>query len=479
MTQNGLTSSRARNSSLALIALISLGSLCIVGTIFGGFGCGGALGGECVLDSDCDEALICAYEFCHNPCTETRDCDVAGGEECMMSHETSKYPYNYCRIPIACTGNAECGDSLICAEDKICRHACFQGGDCLGDQRCYQGVCRNEKNPPPLGWDAPAGLGAPCKIPSDCVSKNCNGVCVGCSKDFDCGGIRTCDPTALEGGMCMGGSRRLNGEVTPVVVGNLKVISATPNADGSMIYFIAVEPSGASGLYKIPLSNGFANGQPMVICSDVSVTGEWLTEISISSDDSALFLGGNAGIFVTATTSTTCNNFQLVSWTQGVATHQLAIYEQNGIDTIYFSDYENVYAGSIDIGSLWIAGTMSLDIAVGETRKFLLNEGGQVREIREDMSMGLLVPDAGLRIHNMFMRMDLNLASDTVYVVNSTGTAERIIATHLSKPYEHQQYNLTTLFAQGGGPGDIARARKKDFFSWATGDGRLMLFEPK
>lgn len=466
--------------SSAMSTFLSLGLASIAGTVFSGTGCGGALGGECVIDSDCNADLICAYQFCHIPCMETRDCDVAGGEECFMSHETDKDPYNYCMIPIACAGNAECGDSRECAEDKKCRDACFQDGDCLGDQRCYQGGCRNVSNPP-KDWNQPAGLGALCSIPSDCASKNCNGVCVGCTEDIDCGGIRTCDATELNGvGMCLGGIGKLNATVIPVELGDLRTGAATPNSDGSIIYFVASKPPEDWGLYKIPIVQGTPSGAPSAICTNLSPFNAEAGSIAVSSDDKFLFLTGTtvapSSIAKIGADSSACAGVESVAWPVGVSADVLTIHPQNGIDTLYVLSGSGIYSG----GALWIADVYAADVAVGGTGAFLLSKKGQIGKVDEDTAISVLVPDAdlGLWVYGTRRRIALNLAGDTAYVATSTMATETIIATKLLQAKEHQQYTLPSS-AGTYVDIDLTRAQKKDVFSWVTFDGRLWLFEPQ
>lgn len=485
------TKTHTNRGSLAALALLAGFGMVISAGGCNGVGVigGGALGGECMLDSDCNADLICAYQFCHIPCVETRDCDVAGGEECLMSHETDKDPYNYCTIPIACAGNAECGDSRVCAEDKKCRDACFQDGDCLGDQRCYQGGCRNVSNPP-KDWNQPAGLGAPCRIPSDCASKNCNGVCVGCAEDFDCGGSRTCDPTALDNtGICTSVSTKLSAKVTLIDTAGIRMSEAVPDSEGKFIYFVGDYSSGVKGVFR--------RGTDGSICTLFTDEKFVPDRIAISADDTTLFVNalwqGNssgAGISTIALPEPTKCELSLpqaIPWTAGLS-HATSIVVSSDPDK---NDISFLYDGGLAIGSLDSGTTpeytypMYSEIAIGGTRTFLMTGMNQLAEIKQDMSITLLASHVNISGLTCLRArgMALNLANDTIYVPDYGDGQHSLVAINLDNPLKNTRYDMDAGFGVfvAGFPcwRSIRRAQNKNIFYWVTDEGNLYLFEPQ
>lgn len=478
------------SDQIGVRAIAVIGLLAGFGMVFTGFGCaglgaigGGALGGECMLDSDCSSDLICAYQFCHIPCTETRDCDVAGGEECLIGHEVDKGPYNYCAIPIACARDVECGDSRVCDGGK-CRDACVRDDHCLGDQQCFHGGCRNVAEPD-VPWGAPAGIGEPCTIPSDCASKNCNAVCIGCAEDFDCGGTRTCDPVALDGtGMCSGGSAKLSAKVTPIDVGAAFVRDAVPDSEGKYVYFLAY-----SSVARI--------GPDGAVCTIFSAPGFNPTRIAISSDDSMLFVNSQwpydnnepHGISTIALfDSTTCvaNIPQMISWTAAsYRARSLVVEARAKGDAITFITDGKLLAGSVDSGFLWMMGIpKNSEIAVGGGRTLLLPRMNQLAEIYTNASTSVLAAHIDLNDlgdgSELHRGMALNFTSDTIYVPDYGYGQETVVAIDIAQPWQTKRYGIDgSVGVDAQSSRNIHRAQNKNVFSWVTGEGKLYLFEPQ
>jgi len=98
-------------------------------------GCSGAkidVGGSCVLNSDCNQGLVCTWGKCHEPCDTSVDCPT--GESCITASDQSKV----CQLPIEthCLYDSDCPTSLKCAVDQRCHNQCQTNVDCLSGQTC-------------------------------------------------------------------------------------------------------------------------------------------------------------------------------------------------------------------------------------------------------------------------------------------------------------------------------------------------------
>ena len=103
-------------------------------------GCNGLkkieVGATCLLNSDCNQPLVCTMSKCHEGCRSTVDCPV--GEICTRVGDIG-----VCQLPdeAKCVANVRCGPLLICAADLRCRSSCNTPVDCMGGQVCVQNVC--------------------------------------------------------------------------------------------------------------------------------------------------------------------------------------------------------------------------------------------------------------------------------------------------------------------------------------------------
>ena len=106
MTLRSTFQSLGNRSRFGIHALVvGLGLLAgFVGT--SGLGCGGALGGECLVPSDCSDGLVCAYQYCHQECAASRDCSTEG-DLCFKEDKGSDGP-GYCDQPTACATTGAC-----------------------------------------------------------------------------------------------------------------------------------------------------------------------------------------------------------------------------------------------------------------------------------------------------------------------------------------------------------------------------------
>lgn len=72
-----------------------------------------ALGGDCVLDSDCDGELVCSFRRCHQACLTTADCEP--GQRCV---EAEANKVCLLEAEASCAANSDCpapvsGDMLL------------------------------------------------------------------------------------------------------------------------------------------------------------------------------------------------------------------------------------------------------------------------------------------------------------------------------------------------------------------------------
>jgi hypothetical protein len=90
---------------------------------------GAGLSGNCSINSDCNQPLVCAFARCHQQCAASRDC--SDGERCILSGTTGS-----CQLPQEATcATASCSTGQVCGTDKQCRAECTPtaGGCAMGD----------------------------------------------------------------------------------------------------------------------------------------------------------------------------------------------------------------------------------------------------------------------------------------------------------------------------------------------------------
>jgi len=160
----------------------------------------------CLLNSDCNDPLVCAYRRCHDACTTSRDCPE--GQRCLASDR----PFHVCQLDdeTECTYHSDCPPSLVCGSDGECRDQCTTSRDCLPPdededapgQVCIEGTCADpeelddEGNLPEV--DEPSGGatdGKTCAYSSDCTAPEIclGGVCrAECKETRDCAAGAEC-----------------------------------------------------------------------------------------------------------------------------------------------------------------------------------------------------------------------------------------------------------------------------------------------
>jgi hypothetical protein len=134
------------------------------------------IGSGCLLNSECDEGLVCVFERCHIECNDSSDCPVDDEGEplrCVIGER----PEHVCQLPdeSTCSYHSECPGLQICGPDGRCRDQCQNDRDCVSGQVCVaEGACADldeiddqgelENTTPP---DDQTGF--PCAYDSQCV----------------------------------------------------------------------------------------------------------------------------------------------------------------------------------------------------------------------------------------------------------------------------------------------------------------------
>jgi len=144
----------------------------------------------CLVNTDCNSPLVCAFRRCHNQCMTTRDCPV--GTRCVASDR----PFHVCQLAEEkeCVYNSSCPKGQVCGVDHQCRDQCQGDSDCLAEQKCISGTCADFSELRDGGLnvvvsDAGPSTGQPCSYNSQCPSSLVcrSGLCqVECLTAVDC-----------------------------------------------------------------------------------------------------------------------------------------------------------------------------------------------------------------------------------------------------------------------------------------------------
>ena len=154
-----------------------------------------ALGEGCLINSDCNDPLVCAFRRCHQQCNDNRDCPA--DQRCVEAER----PVRVCLLPDEqhCRYNSECAGELVCGVDGACRNQCAADRDCVPEQRCVSGTCAADAELVDGGLVAlssgpvsgqPCSFTTDCPEPQVCIDHACRLQCLG---DEDCNPY-TCDP---------------------------------------------------------------------------------------------------------------------------------------------------------------------------------------------------------------------------------------------------------------------------------------------
>lgn len=174
-----------------------------------------AIGGDCLINSDCQDGLICVFKRCHEQCNTSVDCpldDDGEHERCMLGTK----PDHYCQLDDerGCVYNSECPGDQICGNDGECRDECATDKDCVEDQQCAQASCAlpselDENGDLPMSTDAQeVPTGQSCLRDSDCTEIDDAFVCLPggcnyeCKADVDCESGRCNVADGAPGGRC-------------------------------------------------------------------------------------------------------------------------------------------------------------------------------------------------------------------------------------------------------------------------------------
>ncbi|HEY3592485.1 MAG TPA: hypothetical protein VGL13_01370, partial [Polyangiaceae bacterium] len=157
----------------------------------------GTLAAGCVLNTDCESPLVCAFKRCHAECETSRDCPA--GERCVESDK----PFHVCQLAEErnCSYNSDCASGQFCAVDLQCRDQCHTDRDCVRDQLCIGGTCADQAEVADGGLliaaaDASSDAGgqpclytSECPVPLVCKSRLCSRECFAapdCPQGLDC-----------------------------------------------------------------------------------------------------------------------------------------------------------------------------------------------------------------------------------------------------------------------------------------------------
>jgi hypothetical protein len=164
----------------------------------------------CLINTDCNTPLVCAFRRCHNACESTRDCPP--GLRCVASDR----PFHVCQLleERACTFNSQCPVRQVCASDGQCRDQCQGDADCLQEQTCIAGSCADNKELIDGGLevvvkDAGPSTGQPCTYNSQCPAglicrvSGGAGLCQQeCLSSIDCTDGRQCVKNRCQAPVC-------------------------------------------------------------------------------------------------------------------------------------------------------------------------------------------------------------------------------------------------------------------------------------
>lgn len=182
-----------------------------------------SVGEGCLINTDCNAPLVCAFRRCHTECEESRDC--APGQRCIVADR----PFRVCQLDDerACSYNSECAGAQVCAIDGECRDQCAADRDCVPDQICTTGTCAAEEELVDGGLrpvNTSQSTGQPCAYTSECpeglVCRDglCNWECI-TSADCDafgtCNEDRRCDYPDAGTVYCLPGEQRTCGCILP------------------------------------------------------------------------------------------------------------------------------------------------------------------------------------------------------------------------------------------------------------------------
>jgi hypothetical protein len=267
-----------------------------------------ALAAGCVVNTDCDTPLVCAFQKCHNACSDSRDCPLA--ERCVASDR----PYHVCQLEDErnCVRNSDCVEGQVCGIDQQCRDQCSTAKDCVRNQICTAGTCVDlvsddgglttaAEAAPAVSQGQPCLYTSECPPPLVCASNTCSYECLApsdCPAGGDCVDHRcTAGSGTLigpEGGSLSseGGKLALSipaGALRSDVVVAIVPLEAWP--EGALGAVVDIQPSGL--LFASPATLTFhyetsdIGGTPPVSLRLATASGSSWTPLPSTLDEAA------------------------------------------------------------------------------------------------------------------------------------------------------------------------------------------------
>jgi hypothetical protein len=181
----------ARDATLGALFTFSLVAACSSDTTSHA-----GLADGCLINTDCNTPLVCAFRKCHNACTSSRDCPDPH-ERCVASDR----PFDVCQLASErdCSLNSQCPAGEVCGVDGQCRDQCASARDCIDPQQCVDKTCAEPTELTDAGTFAeqpdatlpgtPCTYNSDCKDPLICRIGTCLYECItarDCAVPFDC-----------------------------------------------------------------------------------------------------------------------------------------------------------------------------------------------------------------------------------------------------------------------------------------------------
>jgi len=113
------------------------------------------VGGACVLNSDCNDSLVCTAGKCHDACHTSADCPT--GQSCVKTADSV-----ICQLPAetSCSGTSSCDNGLSCGPDQHCRTGCLSVANCTPGQVCASNFCADPNDPDLVNGQLPPTAGS-------------------------------------------------------------------------------------------------------------------------------------------------------------------------------------------------------------------------------------------------------------------------------------------------------------------------------
>jgi hypothetical protein len=112
--------------------------------------------GGCIINSDCNAPLVCAFKRCHEACETSRDCPNGVGCVFATDTDTGSVFGAVCQLPdeAPCRLNKDCKGNEICTAGQ-CRDQCQENRNCVRNQVCVEGSCADPSELPTVDGGNP------------------------------------------------------------------------------------------------------------------------------------------------------------------------------------------------------------------------------------------------------------------------------------------------------------------------------------